>query len=88
HVSEIAHQRVNNVRDILKEGEKLDVKVLEVDRNGKIRLSRKALLERPEGMPEPTGGGGGPRGPRGDGGGGARGPQGGGRGGQRPMDPR
>lgn len=58
HVSEIAHQRVNNVRDFLKEGDKLEVKVLDVDKNGKIRLSRKVLLERPAGMPEGTGGGG------------------------------
>jgi len=52
HVSEIAHERVNNVRDVLKEGDELEVKVLDVDRGGKIRLSRKVLLERPAGMPE------------------------------------
>jgi polyribonucleotide nucleotidyltransferase len=45
HISELAHHRVNAVTDILKEGDELDVKVLEVDRQGKIRLSRKALLE-------------------------------------------
>jgi polyribonucleotide nucleotidyltransferase len=48
HISELAHHRVKAVTDILKEGDELMVKVLEVDRQGKIRLSRKALLE-PEG---------------------------------------
>jgi polyribonucleotide nucleotidyltransferase len=46
HVSEIAHERIRNVTDVLKEGETLDVKVLEVDRAGRIKLSRKALLEK------------------------------------------
>jgi len=55
HISELEHYRVKAVTDVLKEGDELDVKVLEVDRQGKIRLSRKALLERPAGMeaPEP-----------------------------------
>lgn len=48
HISEIAHERIRSVDDVLKVGEELDVKVLEVDRYGKIKLSRKALLERPE----------------------------------------
>jgi len=39
---------VNKVSDYLKEGQKVDVKVLEVDRQGRIRLSMKALLEKPE----------------------------------------
>lgn len=47
HISEIAHERVRSVSDVLKEGEELDVKVLEVDRYGKIKLSRKALIEKP-----------------------------------------
>ena len=47
HISEIAHERIRAVSDVLKEGEELDVKVLEVDRYGKIKLSRKALLEKP-----------------------------------------
>jgi polyribonucleotide nucleotidyltransferase len=66
HVSEIAHERVNQVRDYLKEGDVLDVKVLDVDKNGKIRLSRKVLLERPAHLPPPSGNEGGGRGPRGD----------------------
>jgi polyribonucleotide nucleotidyltransferase len=45
HISELAHHRVKAVTDILKEGDELMVKVLEVDRQGKIRLSRKALIE-------------------------------------------
>ncbi|MBI2833077.1 MAG: polyribonucleotide nucleotidyltransferase [Acidobacteria bacterium] len=44
HVSEIAHYRVKDVRDELKEGEQVLVKVINVDPSGKIRLSRKALL--------------------------------------------
>jgi len=44
HVSEIAHYRVKDVRDELKEGEQVMVKVINVDPSGKIRLSRKALL--------------------------------------------
>ena len=50
HISELAHERVQNVTDVLKEGDELDVKVLDVDRQGKIRLSRRALLPVPEGM--------------------------------------
>jgi polyribonucleotide nucleotidyltransferase len=45
HVSEIAAHRVKDVRDELKEGEQLMVKVINVDPSGKIRLSRKALLQ-------------------------------------------
>jgi polyribonucleotide nucleotidyltransferase len=44
HISEIANERVRQVSDVLKEGEVIDVKVLEVDRAGRIKLSRKALL--------------------------------------------
>jgi polyribonucleotide nucleotidyltransferase len=45
HVSEIAPHRVKDVRDELKEGEQILVKVINVDPSGKIRLSRKALLQ-------------------------------------------
>lgn len=44
HISELAHERVNKVTDVVKEGDELEVKVLEVDSRGRIRLSRKALL--------------------------------------------
>jgi len=44
HISELAEERVNKVTDILKEGDHVRVKVLEIDQRGKIRLSRKAVL--------------------------------------------
>jgi polyribonucleotide nucleotidyltransferase len=44
-VSEIANHRVKDVRDELKEGEQLLVKVINIDPTGKIRLSRKVLLQ-------------------------------------------
>ena len=47
HVSEIAHYRVKDVRDELKEGEQVMVKVINIDPSGKIRLSRKVLLQAP-----------------------------------------
>jgi polyribonucleotide nucleotidyltransferase len=51
HISELAHRRVKTVDEILKEGDEVMVKVLDVDRQGKIRLSRKALLPQ-EGLPQ------------------------------------
>jgi len=48
HISQLANERVRNVRDVLKEGDEVLVKVLEIDRQGKIKLSRKdALNEKP-----------------------------------------
>ena len=47
HISELSHERVRNVTDVLNEGDSVDVKVLDIDRSGRIKLSRKALLERP-----------------------------------------
>jgi polyribonucleotide nucleotidyltransferase len=44
HISELEHRRVKMVTDVLKEGDEVMVKVLDVDRQGKIRLSRKALI--------------------------------------------
>ncbi len=44
HISELANERVAKVTDVLKEGDEIEVKVLEVDGRGRIRLSRKALL--------------------------------------------
>jgi polyribonucleotide nucleotidyltransferase len=52
HVSEIATHRVKDVRDELKEGEQLLVKVINIDPTGKIRLSRKALLQEEAGRQE------------------------------------
>jgi polyribonucleotide nucleotidyltransferase len=45
HISQISQDRVEKVSDVLEEGQVVRVKVLEVDRSGKIRLSMKALLE-------------------------------------------
>ena len=45
HISQLARERVNKVTDVLNEGDKVPVKVIEVDRQGKIRLSRKDALE-------------------------------------------
>ncbi len=44
HISQLAEERVRNVTDILKEGDEVLVKVIEIDRAGKIRLSRKEAL--------------------------------------------
>ncbi len=45
HISQLANHRVTKVSDIVKEGNTLKVKVLEISRDGKIRLSHKAVLE-------------------------------------------
>jgi len=44
HISNIAHERVNKVEDVLAVGDMIEVKVMEIDQQGKINLSRKALL--------------------------------------------
>lgn len=49
HISELAHERVGKVEDILKLGDKVKVKVTEIDNQGRINLSRKALLPKNEG---------------------------------------
>jgi polyribonucleotide nucleotidyltransferase len=68
HISELAHHRVARVEDEVNEGDEVEVKVLSVDRDGKIRLSRRELLPVPEGVePRPPRDAGPPRG--GDGGG-------------------
>ncbi|AOH83002.1 polyribonucleotide nucleotidyltransferase [Sphingomonas panacis] len=94
HVSEIKNERVEKVSDVLKEGQEVKVKVLEIDPRGKVRLSMRVVdqetgaeLEDSRPAREPREGGDrGPRGPRRDGDGG-RGPRGdggreGGRGGE------
>ena len=48
HISQIAHERVEKVSDYLKEGQIVRVKALETDEKGRIKLSMKALIERPE----------------------------------------
>ena len=48
HISQISNERVENVTDVLSEGEMVTVKVLEVDKQGRIRLSMKAVGEEAE----------------------------------------
>jgi polyribonucleotide nucleotidyltransferase len=53
HISEIEWHRVENVEDIMKVGDEVDVKLIEVDgKTGKLKLSRKQLLPKPEGYQE------------------------------------
>ncbi len=99
HVSEMAHHRVNDPRSEVKEGDQVLVKVVNIDPSGKIRLSRKALIEAPAGGAGNGGGEGqgqggeprrdehrGPRDDRGRGGRGGHGGYSGGRGGDRPRN--
>ena len=44
HISQLDETRVNKVEDIVKVGDKIDVKVTEIDRQGRVNLSRKAVL--------------------------------------------
>ena len=55
HISQLAPERVRRVSDILKEGDEVMVKVLEIDRQGKIRLSRKDALQETGDGPSGTG---------------------------------
>jgi polyribonucleotide nucleotidyltransferase len=48
HISELAHTRVANVSDVVKEGQTLEVKVLDINDRGQIKLSHKALLPVPQ----------------------------------------
>jgi polyribonucleotide nucleotidyltransferase len=58
HISEIEHHRVARTEDVLNVGDLVMVKVIGVDRDGKVKLSRKALLPEPEGgVPAGVGGG-------------------------------
>jgi polyribonucleotide nucleotidyltransferase len=49
HISQLANERVQRVTDVVNEGDEILVKVLGIDKQGKIRLSRKAVLESDEG---------------------------------------
>ncbi|MBS7289132.1 MAG: polyribonucleotide nucleotidyltransferase [Bacteroidales bacterium] len=54
HVSEIAWTKTDKVEDVLKVGDEVDVKLLEIDpKTGKMRLSMRALIDKPEGYVEP-----------------------------------
>jgi len=46
HISEISHERIRNVTDVLKEGDQVEVAVTEVDRSGRVKLSRRAVLDK------------------------------------------
>ena len=48
HISQIAHERVNNVTDYLQEGQDIKVKCMDIDNRGRIKLSIKELLDKPE----------------------------------------
>jgi polyribonucleotide nucleotidyltransferase len=53
HISQIAYERVEKVEDYLQEGQIVRVKALETDDKGRVKLSMKALLDKPEGYVEP-----------------------------------
>jgi polyribonucleotide nucleotidyltransferase len=73
HISEMQWGRTEKTEDVVKKGDRVKVKLIERDERGRLRLSRKALLPKPEGAPEGAGpggdgegGDGGDRGERGD----------------------
>ena len=86
HISELKHGRTDKTEDVVNKGDRVAVKLLDRDERGRLRLSMKALVPRPEGMPEEE-----PRPPRAEGdgdrprseNGGDRPRRGGGRGGER-----
>jgi len=51
HISELQHGRTERTEDVVKKGDHVRVKLLEVDERGRMRLSRKALLDKPEAAP-------------------------------------
>jgi polyribonucleotide nucleotidyltransferase len=48
HISEIEWRRLDKVDEVLKEGDEVEVKLIDVDKAGKLKLSRKVLLPKPE----------------------------------------
>lgn len=56
HISQIAHERVNKVTDYLSEGQIVKVKALDVDDKGRVKLSMKALLDKPQAKEQPADG--------------------------------
>ena len=86
HISEMQHGRTEKTEDVVKKGDRVRVKLIERDERGKMRLSRKALMPKPEGgAPETSGApeGGSGEGGAGDGAGESRGEGRGERGGSR-----
>jgi polyribonucleotide nucleotidyltransferase len=53
HISEMSYERINQVEDAVHEGDEIDVQLIDFERGGKLRLSRRPLLEKPEGWVEP-----------------------------------
>src|SRR5256714_13334334 len=90
HISEMQHGRTEKTEDVVKKGDRVKVKLIERDERGRLRLSRKALMPKPEGTPEggesAPGGNGGGEAPSGGGEGESRG-EGGGRGGRGGRSP-
>jgi polyribonucleotide nucleotidyltransferase len=72
HISEMQHGRTEKTEDVVKKGDRVTVKLIDKDERGRLRLSRKALLPKPEGLVEEGGGDG-----RGEGGGEGQGGAGG-----------
>jgi polyribonucleotide nucleotidyltransferase len=54
HISQIAEQRIKSVSDVLKEGEEVMVKVLEIDKQGRVKLSRREALREAKARDEPA----------------------------------
>jgi polyribonucleotide nucleotidyltransferase len=80
HISEMQWGRTEKTEDVVKKGDRVKVKLIERDERGRLRLSRKALLPKPEGMPEGEGSGPAAQGGDGNGSGEGHGPRGEGRG--------
>ena len=59
HISELQHARTEKTEDVVKKGERVRVKLIDRDERGRLRLSMKALVPKPEGMGDDRGGGGG-----------------------------
>ena len=52
HISQIKNERVEKVEDVLNPGDKVKVKLIKIDDQGRLDFSRKALIEKPEGYVE------------------------------------
>src|SRR5581483_5218018 len=64
HISELQHGRTEKTEDVVKKGDRVRVKLIDVDERGRLRLSMKALVPKPEGMEETGDGRRGERGER------------------------
>ena len=64
HISELKHGRTEKTEDVVKKGERVKVKLIDRDERGRLRLSMKALIPKPEGESEDASGGNSGRGER------------------------